>query len=214
MVHISVQTDPTARNRELCPFWGWPEVWPHWNHDNEGDTLAVHVYTNVPGVELFVNGKPMGSKHWDIKQEAFPMWEVPFEKGAIEAMGISSDGDTVKHLIQTAGEPASIVLQPDKQTLKPNRQDLAYVEVQVLEENGILVPFAENKIDFQVEGEGFLRAVGNGNPVSHTPFRGNTMEAFHGKCLTVVQSGGEEGTIRLTAQGEGLEPAVCTIEVK
>ncbi|MBN1925141.1 MAG: DUF4982 domain-containing protein [Prolixibacteraceae bacterium] len=214
IVYIAVQTDSTARNRELCPFWGWPEVLPHWNHGIEGDTLAVHVYTNVPDVELFVNGKTMGQKHWDIRQEAFLMWEVPYENRTVKALGISADGDTVRYVIGTAGKPASLALIPGKKSLKPNRQDLAYVEVQVLDENGVLVPFAENRINFQVEGEGFLRAVGNGNPVSHTPFNGHSIETFHGKCLAIVQSASIEGTIRLTARCEGLEPAVCTIEVK
>jgi len=53
MVYIAVQTDPSARNREVSAFWGWPKIQSHWNHTTEGDTLAVHVYTNVADVELF-----------------------------------------------------------------------------------------------------------------------------------------------------------------
>lgn len=214
LVYIAVQTDESAQNRELCPFWGWPDVLPHWNHNAEGDIVAVHVYTNVPDVELFINGKSKGKKRWDIKKEAFLMWKVPYEKGIIEAVGCTQEGDTVINRIKTAGEPVQISLNPDKLTLKPSRHDLSYVEVSILDADGLLVPFAENMIEFEIEGVGWLNAVGNGNPESHTPFKGNKMEAFHGKCLAVIQSGGEYGTIKLKAHSNGLESAECLFNIE
>ncbi|HEY1164606.1 MAG TPA: glycoside hydrolase family 2 TIM barrel-domain containing protein [Chitinophaga sp.] len=214
IVHIAVQTDSTARNRELCSFWGWPKVETHWNHDKKGDTLAVHVYTNVPEVELKLNGRSLGTRKWDLKQEAFLFWEVPYEPGKLEAIGKTADGRTVSFAVQTAGDPAGIALLPDRKVLKANRQDLSYVAVQLLDANGLPVPFGSNDITFEVTGAGTLAAVGNGNQQSHTPLKGNRMEAWQGKCMAIIQSTDRSGKITITARSGSLPVATATLEVQ
>lgn len=214
MVHIAVQTEPSARDRNLCPFWSWPKVETHWNHDKKGDTLAVHVYTNVPEVELKLNGRSLGTRTWDLKNEAFLFWEVPYEPGKLEAIGKTADGRTVSFAVQTAGEPAAIALSPDRKVLKANRQDLCYVAVQLLDANGIPVPFAGNHITFEVTGAGKLCAVGNGNQQSHTPLKGNQMEAWQGKCMAIIQSTNKKGKITLTARSGSLRVATAVLEAE
>lgn len=214
MVHISVQTDKSARDKELCSFWNWPKVETHWNHNMKGDTLAVHVYTNVPEVELKLNGKSLGVREWDLKNEAFLFWEVPYEPGKLEAIGKTADGKTVSFAIQTAGEPAKIVLSPDKKILKANRQDLSYVSAQVVDANGVPVPFANNMISFEVTGASKLSAVGNGNQQSHTALKGNKMEAWQGKCLAIVQSTNKKGEITITARSGSLPVATAILKAE
>ncbi len=212
MVHIAVQTDPSARDKNLCSFWNWPKVETHWNHDKIGDTLAVHVYTNVPEVELKLNGKSLGVRKWDIKKEAFLFWEVPYVPGKLEAIGKTADGKTVSFAVQTAGEPARIILSPDKKLLT-NKQDLSYVSVQIVDANNIPVPFASDIINFQVTGAGKLSAVGNGNQQSHTPLKGNKMEAWNGKCLAIIQSTGKKGEIKIVARSGSLPVATAILKV-
>jgi beta-galactosidase len=214
MVHIAVQTDSSARNRELCSFWNWPKVATHWNHDKIGDTLAVHIYTNLPEVELKLNGKSLGTRKWDLQKEAFLFWEVPYEPGKLEAIGKTADGKTVSFAVQTAGEPARIVLSPDKKLLKGNRQDLSYVTVQMVDASGIPVPFADNIISFEVSGAGTLVAVGNGNQQSHTALKGKQMEVWKGKCLAVIQSTNNKGEITITARSGALPLATATLRAE
>jgi beta-galactosidase len=214
MVHIAVQTDTSARNRERCSFWSWPKVQTHWNHNKKGDTLAVHVYTNVPEVELTLNGRSLGVRKWELEKEAFLFWEVPYEPGKLEAIGKTADGRTVSFAVQTAGSPAKISLSPDKKVLKANRQDLSYVSVQLLDANGIPVPFAGNNISFEVSGAGKLAAVGNGDQQSHTPLKGNRMEAWQGKCLAIIQSANRKGAIIITARSAGLPVATAVLKAE
>jgi beta-galactosidase len=214
MVHIAVQTHESARNRELSSFWGWPKVETHWNHGMTGDTLAVHVYTNVPNVELKLNGRSLGTRQWDIRTEAFLFWEVPYEPGNLEAIGKSTDGKTVSFEVNTAGVPAKIVLSPDRKTLRVNRQDISYVTVQLLDVNNVPVAFASNMIEFEVTGSGRLLAVGNGNQQSHTPFNGNRMETYLGKCLAIVQSTDKKGELTITAKSGQLPLATATLLVE
>jgi beta-galactosidase len=214
MVYIAVQTDESAWNRDMASFWNWPKVEAHWNHEKAGDTLAVHVYTNVPNVELILNGKSLGSRKWDLKKEAFLFWEVPYEPGMLEAVGKTEEGKTVSFAVQTAGEPAKIVLTPDRKMLKANKQDLSYVAVQIQDANDVPVPFASNMIEFEVKGAGKLVAVGNGDQQSHTPLKGDRMEAYLGKCLAIVQSTDQKGEITVTAKSGSLPVATATLKAE
>lgn len=211
MVHLAVQTDTTARDKDLCSFWSWPKVQTHWNHKKTGDTLAVHVYTNVPEVELKLNGRSLGMRKWNIKKEAFLFWEVPYEPGKLEAIGKTADGKKVAFAVQTAGEPARIKLSPDRKVLKANRQDLSYVAVHMLDAGGIPTPFAANTVTFEVSGAGKLVAVGNGDQKSHTPLKGKSMETWQGKCLAVVRSTNKKGKITITARSGSLPVATAIL---
>jgi beta-galactosidase len=184
----------------------------HWNHNKKGDTLAVHVYTNVPEVELTLNGRSLGVRKWDLNKEAFLFWEVPYEPGKLEAIGKTADGRRVSFAVQTAGEPATIKLSPDRKVLKANRQDLSYVSVQLLDANGIPVPFAGNNFSFEVSGAGKLAAVGNGDQQSHTPLKGDQIEAWRGKCLAIVQSTDRKGEIIITARSGKLPAATVVLK--
>ncbi len=204
IVYIAVETDPEAKNREACSFWAWPKVDHHWNHQTEDDTLAVHVYTNMPDVELKLNGQSLGTKHWNIDDEAFLVWNVPFKKGVLEAIGKLPDGKTVVNKVETAGQPYKIKLVPDRTSIKANKQDLCYVKAFLLDEKDIPVPFADNEIEFELTGTGKLNAVGNGDLKSNMLYKANKTKAYKGNCLAIVQSSDKVGEIVLKAHGDGL----------
>ena len=73
---------------------------------------------------------------------------------------------------------------------------------------------ADNQVNFKIDGPGAIVGVDNGNPVSHESFKAPMRKAFHGKCLVVVQSTEQPGTIKLTASSEGLPETVVEIATK
>lgn len=214
VVYIAVETDSTAKDWSTCSFWNWPKVLSHWNHDTAGDTLAVHVYTNLPDVELKLNNKSLGSQHWNLEKQAFLIWNVPYSEGTLEAIGTLPNGEKKVYKVQTAGKPAKIRLVADKQKMKANQQDLSYIKAFVLDENDVLVPFAENTIEFEVTGAGTLNATGNGNDKDHSCYKEKQTKAYFGKCLAIVQSGSEKGSIRVTAKSNGLIDANIVLKVE
>ncbi len=74
-----------------------------------------------------------------------------------------------------------------------------------------MCPNADNFLKFDIKGKGVIAGVDNGNPISHEYFEANERKAFHGLCLVVIQSKREPGTIRLTAESEGLRAAELLI---
>ena len=70
-------------------WWGKEpslHLFPHWNLEGrEGDEIPVWVYSNLDEVELFVNGKSLGSQK--VPHLGHVEWKVRYEPGAIEARG-------------------------------------------------------------------------------------------------------------------------------
>ena len=117
-------------------------------------------------------------------------------------------------VIKTAGEPAGILLEPDRDVIKADGKDLSFITVKVVDSEGTTVPLADNLINFEVEGPGFIAGVDNGSQISHEPFKANYRKAFHGLCLAVIQSQNTPGQITVKAKSEGLKPAIARIQVK
>jgi hypothetical protein len=63
---------------------------------------------------------------------------------------------------------------------------------------------------FTVRGKGVVAAVGSSNPVSEEPYRGNQRSVYEGRCLVAVKTTGTPGTITLSPQADGLDPAKTT----
>ena len=212
IVYIAVETDKKAKNCDACSFWAWPKVEHHWNHTRNGDTLVVHVYTNVPDVELRLNGQSLGTKHWDINKEAFLVWNVPYKEGTLEAIGTLPDGETVKNKVVTAGQPYKIELVPDRKILTANKQDLCYVQAFLLDQYNNPVPFANDEVEFEVTGVGKLNAVGNGNLKEYLPYKTNKTKAYEGRCLAIIQSDDTIGILKVRAKCGSLTES--TVEIK
>jgi len=77
-----------------------------------------------------------------------------------------------------------------------------------------MVPHADNQINFNVTGDGFIAGVDNGNPISHESFKANNRKAFNGLCLAIIQANTKPGKIHLTASSNGLKDETINIDVK
>ena len=191
-------------------------ILPHWNW-KPGQSVSVHCYTSFERGELFLNGKSLGIRETDpssLYTTYRLVWdEIIFEPGELKVVALDSDHNPVKEaLMNTAGEPAKIVLEVDRDEILADSKELAFVTVTITDENGIVCPRANNLVHFTVEGEGTLRAVGNGDPTSLESFVEPYRKAFNGKCMAIVQSTDSSGEFTLTANGEGLQQQQISIK--
>ena len=114
----------------------------------------------------------------------------------------------------TTGEPAAIELSVDRNAIAADRRDVAHFTVKILDAQGRVVPIADNEVTFEIQGEGKIIGVDNGNPVSHEDFKGKRIKAFNGLCLAIVQSTAKPGRIQLTATSPGLKSSSVAITTK
>jgi beta-galactosidase len=216
----------------------WTEVpmvhlYPHWNWDGkEGEFIPVLCYTNCDTVELFLNGKSLGVQgYWfpragmEERYGIFPVrnqvprttadlhltWTVPYQPGTLKAVGMKAGKMVAIEEVTTTGAPTTVSLSVDREEITADCQDVAHLIVSILDSQGALVPIAHNEVSFEIQGEGKIIGVDNGNPISDEDFKSNRRKAFNGLCLAIVQSSGKPGPIRLTATSPGLRSSNVTI---
>lgn len=188
-------------------------VVPHWNWKPGEKVDVVAYFNNADEVELFLNGRSQGAKR---KQgdDMRVFWRLAFEPGVLKAVSRKNAQVVLTKEVRTAASPAKIVLIPDRQTIKADGADLSFVTVKVVDNNGTLVPAADNLIKFELTGPGSIAGVDNGNQISHESFKANQRKAFHGMALAIIQAKQKTGRIVLKARSGGLESASVVINAR
>jgi beta-galactosidase len=209
-------------------------LFPHWSwKGKEGQFIPVTCYTNCDSVELFLNGKSIGAKGYRFPRNGMEgrygsfggrshatrttsdlhlTWDVPYEPGTLKAVGIR-DGRTAATMeISTTGDPAKIRLSADRTSLTADRRDVAHITVEIQDEHGRLTPLADNLVTFEIEGEGEIIGVDNGDQRSHESFKAKQRKVFNGLCLSIVQSTARAGQIRVKASSPSLLPDTLNLQ--
>jgi beta-galactosidase len=188
-------------------------LFPHWNWEGmEGKEIAVWVYSNLDSVELFLNGKSLGSK--DVKKDSHVAWVVPYAAGAIEARGYKGGQVVMTAKRETTSAAVKLVMKADRQEVSADGEDVAMFTVEVQDAQGRVLPVTDNVVKFRVSGAGKLIGVGNGDPTDHESDSGAVRKAFCGYCMAIVQSAKGAGSITVEAESAGLTSATVTIAAK
>lgn len=109
-------------------------IFPHWNWPGkEGLIIPVWCYSNCDSVEILLNGRSMGMKHFKKTSDLYLSWDVPYEPGVLKAIG-KKDGKIVcTKEIRTAGELAKVDLTADRDSIIADGQDFCYITVKILD---------------------------------------------------------------------------------
>lgn len=174
-----------------------------------GQEIDVLIYSNARDVELFLNGKSIGSHVMELEtsQDMRAHFKVPFEPGVLRVVGHFADGSECSEVLHTPADPAVVVLTSDKETLLADGRDIAFVEISTVDVNGIPVGNARNRIRVEVSGAGRLVGLDNGDSTDYDSYKGDNRRLFSGKLLAMIESTLEPGEITVRAYSEGLENA-------
>lgn len=210
-------------------------VLPHWTWTGrEGEVTPIFVYTNYPSAEVFINGKSQGKKTKDLsvklegsytdeakasfeRQKRYRlMWmDTRYEPGTVKVVAYDENGKAVAETeVRTAGKPYKIELSADRNEIQADGRDISFINVKVVDKDGNLCPDATNQIRFKVKGQGALKAVANGNPVSLESFQEPKMKVFSGQLTALIQSSEESGVMELEASSPGLKSAKIKVVTK
>lgn len=174
-----------------------------------GQEIDVLIYSNARDVELFLNGKSIGSHVMELETSQYMRahFKVPFEPGVLRVVGHFADGSECSEVLHTPADPAAVVLTSDKETLLADGRDIAFVEISTVDVNGIPVGNARNRIRVEVSGAGRLVGLDNGDSTDYGSYKGDNRRLFSGKLLAMIESTLEPGEITVRAYSEGLETA-------
>lgn len=215
-----------ANTLHILPHWTWK--------GKENDTIPVFVYTNHPAAELFINGKSQGIQRKDTtitiansgdkkslasfeRQKRYRlMWmNTRYEPGTVKVVAYDEKGNIVAtDSIQTATKAAQLKLEADRNILKADGKDIAFVTVSLMDKKGNFSPAKDQQLQFTVKGNGTFKAVANGNPASLESFQQPTMQTFSGKLVVLVETTNNPGSITLEVKGKNLKTKTIKLESK
>lgn len=206
---------PPNPERETWSKWHWHDVVADWNWKGyEHTPLEVNVYSSCESVELFLNGKSLGKKPTGNANEFVATWQVPYEPGELKAVGYVGRKKVNTAQLRSAGAASQISMTADRTVLKADGQSLSYITVELLDDNGIRNPKAEDLIHFGISGPGQIIAVANANPMATESFQGKTRKAWRGKCLVIVRSDRKAGEVIVKADAAGMKGSHVVINVE
>lgn len=196
-------------------LWQWPPMASIWNFPKnyEGLMMEVVTATNCERVVLYINGRRMGDKRTADFPNHTILWNVPFSPGEIHAAGINGTDTVARYSIRTAGNPVTLRATPDRSELLADGQDLAYIQMELLDKDGTLVQHIDRMVRGSVEGEGRLVGLINSDLRRTTPFTSKSDKTYFGRCMAIIQTTRKAGPIRLILQVEGLNEDVI-VELK
>jgi beta-galactosidase len=197
--------DPSVRFSEpLLADWTPKDEGPH--------TENVEVYTNAQEVELFLNGKSLGTQK--LHADASPIvYKVPFEPGSLKAVARTDGKIVATHELKTAGKPARVEFVADKANipLTADWNDVRYLTATLVDQDGTRIPDSGTMIQFAITGPASIVAVSNGDLRDHDPFHATERKTYYGNAFALVRATGVVGAVTVTASTDGIAPATVKL---
>ena len=191
----------------------WMETGEYAYRDPHNKTVYVAGSYDIVSMELWNNGISMGQSRQPVNSFLFPFEGIDITKqGEVVAVGYDSEGKEVaRDVLCTVGEPAQLklTLHTSPRGMLADGADVAYLDVEVLDEQGRLCPLCDERIDFVTQGPaqflgGYNSGRFNGYGRNDSVIHENHVYAECGNNRVFVRSGFEAGTIQVTASMKGL----------
>ena len=192
--------------------WTWP--------GHEGKPIEVEIYSRAPRVRLYMNDSLVAERPTTRAEEYKAVITVPYTPGTLRAEAVDEQGNPIASMntghntLRTAGEPYALRLTADRSVITADGQDLSFITIEVVDEQGTLCPNATNELTLLLRGRASLAAFGNADIKD----LGCTVDAVHnvwkGRAQAVVRATDRSGTATLTLSGKGLKLAKVTVRTK
>ncbi len=202
MVSVAVRTHGFGKGE---PAWSWGgyELAAHWNWPElENRLLEVDVQTNCETVELFLNDVSYGEKRSADFVNRAVLFLVPYKPGKLRAAGRNGGREVAGTALETAGEPCALAARVDRAVILADGRDVAFVQIELVDEAGRRVPRRDTVLTVKVTGPGRLLGLDNGDLAAPEGFTDGRRSTAGGCCLALVQGIREEGEIVIEAAAE------------
>lgn len=205
-------------------YWFWKSCWtdsgtdpfvhifPYWDF-NPGQTVDVRVVSNLPEVELFINGVSLGRQLLDHEPGSgyhlIADYRLPYEKGELSAVGYKAIGSdevgarTVRH---SFGNTDHLVCERYEFTSTDEPQTVIFYEISAVDPDGYPVENACDRVSAKVLSGGVLIGMDNGDSADPDGYRVSSRRLFNGKLLVAVAPSDAENGGREDKTGYVTEP--------
>lgn len=192
--------------------WSWVDALPSWSWDAaDGDPVTVDVYSDADEVELTLDGAPLARVVVGAAKALIARFETTYTPGELTAISYRDGAETGRRSLRSASRETHLDVLADRTRILADDGDLAYVDITLRDEHGVLLSQRDRKIEVRVEGEGELVGLGTGSIVPSAAFDSPTCTTFNGRALAIVRPTGA-GSIRIRVSADGCETTQTIVE--
>ncbi|RRJ64602.1 glycoside hydrolase family 2 protein [Paenibacillus oralis] len=209
--YLAIERPHYYGNKPTNP-WSWSDTIASWSWEGfEGKPIAVEVYSYADEVELLVNGITIGKASTGESNDYKAVFDTVYTPGEIVAVAYTDGIETGRTALKSAGSGLNLKVGVDRTFITADDNDLAFVSISLVDDQGILKPLSDREVTVKVEGAGILQGFGNANPMTEEDFFDNVHSTFDGKALAVIRPTGS-GAIHVFVEAEGCPSQVLRIE--
>ena len=207
----------TFGKKEVVSMWGFPYVLRNWNYEGlEGHPTELVVFSKADEAEVFVNGKSIGRKPVS-KERPFPYsvrFETTFQPGEVIAVSYQNGKEVSRATLVTTGSAQRIRLVPEKSVMAADGHDLIYVNIEITDRDGRVVPDAAVALRANVSGAARLAGFGSANPITEEDYTDSETVSYRGRALLIMRAGYESGTCSVEIYANGFEPVKAEFRIQ
>ena len=179
-----------------------------WN-GYEGKKAVIEVYADAYKVRLLRNNHIIGEK----KIKSFKtIFNTTYRQGNLVAIALDKNHQEIaRSELVSNGKQTLLSLKIDKNKLK--NQELSYVEIEFTDENGLILPSIEQRVDVEIKGNS-IRLLGFGSALCKTDevFNQSYHSTYRGRALAVFASTGKSGKSTIIISTKGVESKSFILE--
>jgi beta-galactosidase len=185
--------------------WTWP--------GHEGSPLRVVVYADADEVALVVNGNEVGRAPAGEEHRYRAEFDTTYEPGEAVAVAYRGTEQPARTTLRTANEPVRLDARADREAVRADDTDAAFVSIELVDEVGTVHPATDRAVTLTVDGPGELLGFGSADPCTEELFGGATHSTYEGRALAVVRPTGP-GRIAVGVAADGYEPSTVVIDAQ
>lgn len=171
-----------AKESPSAGAWQFTNAIDSWTwHGYEGSKAVVEVFADADYVQLECNGSLIGKKKVKNMRCKF---SLKYQPGSIKARAMDAGGREIASTTLCSGKA-----QPRLTVIPEPMQELTYLLITFTDEDGILLPYIEQKVTVETDGPELL-GLGSALCKTNESYLSSAFTSYRGRLLAVVRGHG------------------------
>lgn len=171
-----------AKESPSAGAWQFTNAIDSWTwHGYEGSKAVVEVFADADYVQLECNGSLNGKKKVKNMRCKF---SLKYQPGSIKARAMDAGGREIASTTLCSGKA-----QPRLTVIPEPMQELTYLLITFTDEDGILLPYIEQKVTVETDGPELL-GLGSALCKTNESYLSSAFTSYRGRLLAVVRGHG------------------------
>lgn len=202
-----IWNDILSGRAEMSHFYWKPE---------RGDSITLEVSSNCDEVELFRNGKSLGSKknnrNDDKAQNKFLWRSIGWQPGKVTAVARNNGKEVARHELKSPGKAVRLKMEVENpDDWKADGMDLQFIRVTAVDSKGCPVENYNGVLSVDITGEAKMLALDNGDHFTDRNLEDTSTPLYRGSALIILRSTRNEGKTVVNASVPGIKGATARL---